>query len=137
MRSQVLQKVQQEVQALRGERPLRVRVRGLHLMKGDPAAAHVLYAGIQDGPPETDSEGDADPDPGAGVSVQKLQQMCAAVTSAFAEAGLVLRHGIRCDKSTHGDERCACAPPWPQMRYETEQSVPLTAAVRAGTSSHT
>ena len=39
---QVLQSVQDEVQAVRGDRPLCVRVRGLQLMKGDPAAAHVL-----------------------------------------------------------------------------------------------
>ena len=59
---QVLQSLQDEVRALRGERPLSVRVRGLRLMKGDPAAAHVLYAGIDDAQPDTDPDTDARPD---------------------------------------------------------------------------
>ena len=84
---QVLQGLQQELQALRGEKPLRVRVRGLQLMKGDPTAAHVLYAGIQD----------LDLAPGLPLepSVPKLMSMCWAVIRAFARSKLVPPQDVR------------------------------------------
>ena len=89
--AQVLQRLQEELQALRGDRPLRVRVRGLELMKGDPAAAHVLYASIGDPNPDPDPGPDPQPQP----SVSRLLAMCHAVIGSFAEAGLVATHDVR------------------------------------------
>jgi hypothetical protein len=80
----VLQSLQEELEALRGDRPLRVRVRGLQLMTGDPEAAHVLYAGIQD-----------PCDPHLEPSVPKLMAMCRAVIRAFARSGLVPPQDVR------------------------------------------
>ncbi len=83
------------MQALRGKQPTRVRVRGLRLMKGDPAAAHVLYAGVLDAPQVSDPAGCTDPDRDVEASVDTLQRMCAAVIRAFAAAGLIPHHDVR------------------------------------------
>ena len=106
---QVLQAVQDEVQALRGERPLRVSVRGLRLMKGDPAAAHVLYAGIRGALPEPDPDGNSDQGRDAGASVDTLQRICAVVMRAFAAAGLVPQHDVRCGECILFDTQL-CVP---------------------------
>jgi len=102
----VLQSAQDEVQALRGDRPLRMSVRGLQLMKGDPAAAHVLYANVRHSPPDPDPNGYSDPDRDTEASVFKLQQMCAVIIRAFAAAGLVPPHDVRCSPSTDKQQRC-------------------------------
>ena len=101
---QVLQTLQDEVQGLRGDRPLRVSVRGLRLMKGVPAAARVLYARVRDAQLGSYPDTDPDPDPGQPceemeAGVQTLHRICAAVIRAFADAGLLSEHDIRCGLS--------------------------------------
>ncbi|PRW60326.1 activating signal cointegrator 1 complex subunit 1 [Chlorella sorokiniana] len=82
---QTLAGLQPRVQQLLGGAPLRVRLQVLEYMNDDPSQMHVMYLGVKDAP---DSPG----------SLQRVQQLCAAVVEAFSAAGLLLPQDDRAVK---------------------------------------
>ena len=80
---QTLHSLQPTLQAILEQQQLAVHVKGLEYMNDDPSAMHVAYVDVQDPQEQPDS-------------VQKLQQICAAVVDAFSDAGLLLSRDERC-----------------------------------------
>lgn len=74
---EVLQSVSSKVMEALENRPLFLRLRGLHLMRGSRTKAYVLYAPVE----EIGNEG-------------RLLRACQVITNAYVEAGLVLEKDI-------------------------------------------
>eukprot|EP00252_Welwitschia_mirabilis_P018980 TRINITY_DN426_c0_g1_i4.p1 TRINITY_DN426_c0_g1~~TRINITY_DN426_c0_g1_i4.p1 ORF type:complete len:489 (-),score=124.25 TRINITY_DN426_c0_g1_i4:391-1857(-) len=70
---EVLHKVSPQVNSVLEGRPVAINLRGLELMRGSPAKAHVLYARVNE--------------VGGG---ERLQIACQTIIEAFKDAGLVL-----------------------------------------------